>query len=211
MRRFTRGAVVLAVLLMATAALAQPFVLRRMGIVFREGVPHLYFSAEDLLHGTAGEKLEGGLPQRLVITHAAYRTGRADPISVGGRECRVAYDLWQNAYRVQFTPDHGTEHRSTLTSRDAVVDLCLRLRNVPLGRREDYVSGTTMHVRSVIELNPLSRQTVMRIRRWLARPGGGDTVEDNAFFGSFVSLFVGQKIGKAERSLHLQSQTVRVP
>jgi hypothetical protein len=36
-------------------------------------------------------------------------------------------------------------------------------------------------------------------------------VETTAFFGSFVSLFVNQSIGAAERSIRFRSQALRVP
>jgi len=212
MRGLTRWTLGLSVALLTTVALAQQaFQFRRTGIVFRDGVPHLYFSAEDLLHGKPGEKLEGGLPQRLVVTHTAHAPGRDKPISAGGHSCRVAYDLWQTHYRVQFTPDRGTEQRFAVDSREEVIERCLVMRNVPLGRPEDFLPGSEILVRSIIELNPLSDRTIARIRRWLARPGGGDTVQDNAFFGSFVSLLVNQRIGSAERTLRLTSQSVRVP
>lgn len=212
MKRVTLWAVGLSIALLSTVAIAQvDFTFRRMGIVFRHGVPHLYFSVRDLLHGEPGRKLEGGLPQRLVVTHSAFRTGRRKPISAGGHSCRVVYDLWQASYRVQKTPDRGIEERFSTASREEVIDRCLVMRNVPLGRAEDFVSGRLIHVRTVAELNPLSTKTIARIRRWLARPGGGDTLDDAAFFGSFVSLFVNQKIGAAERTLALRSQHVRVP
>jgi hypothetical protein len=58
----------------------------------------------------------------------------------------------------------------------------------------------------LIELNPLSSSTLARIRRWLARPRGDYNVEGKSFFGSFVSLFVNDRIGAAERVLRLRSQ-----
>jgi hypothetical protein len=212
MSRPLRVALALALLLLSATAFAQGRpAMRKMGVVFRDGVPHLYVSFRDLVTGRTRESLEGGLPQRLVVTHTVRRAGNAKPLSAGGHSCRVVYDLWQAAYRVQFIPDRGAEQRWTLTDREEVLKRCLVVSNVAVGRASHFRSGRTLHVRSLVELNPLSSKTIARIRRWLARPGGGDTMEDNAFFGSFVSLFVNQRIGSAERTLYVRSQDVTVP
>ena len=55
---------------------------------------------------------------------------------------------------------------------------------------------------------PSAATTIARIRRWLSRPRGEYNVETKSFFGSFVSLFVNDRIGSAERVLRVRSQDV---
>jgi len=212
-RRRASGAsfLVAASLLVSAVAFAQPGVLTRtMGIVFRSGTPYLYYSARDLINAQAEKKLDSGLPQRIVVQHFAYVRRRSEPVAVSATHCKVVYDLWQAAYRVEYESVGGTIRNHTLATRAEVLDLCLVLRNQRLGDPHDYVGHQRMHVASLIELNPLSSSTIARIRRWLSRPRGEYNLENRSFFGSFVSLFVNDRIGTAERTLRLRSQDVEI-
>ncbi|MEM9195753.1 MAG: hypothetical protein AAGF12_41690 [Myxococcota bacterium] len=123
------------------------------------------------------------------------------------RSCRVVYDPWEEVYRVDLETETSDGTRTTGTLEE-VVERCLVVRRAQLTAR--YRRGRDVYFAALIEFNPLSPETVQRIRRWLARPGGGRSGED-AFFGSFVSLFVNRRIGAAERTLRFRSQSVEVP
>jgi hypothetical protein len=86
------------------------------------------------------------------------------------------------------------------------------MRGLPVGGERVWSAqrGARVYFAVLVEFNPLSPDTVRRIRRWLADSGGGP-VHNDAFFGSFVSLFVNRRIGSAERAISFQSQPVRVP
>ena len=184
---------------------------RRMGVRWNGAVPHLSFSARDLVSADVRRKLESGLPQTLVMRTYAYPARGRRPIAVSARSCRVVYDLWEEVYRVQVQSE--TEDRSaTLSSIDQVLARCLVSRSVAVGSEVEWTSlgGQSVYFAVLVELNPLSPDTVQRIRRWLARPGGR-RVEGEAFFGSFVSLFVNRRIGDAERTIRFRSQAIEVP
>jgi len=109
-----------------------------------------------------------------------------------------------------------TEHKSssrTLKSSKEVEKVCLHPHNVLVGDADSYkrYHGKSIYFGVIIEHNPLSEKTVQRIRRWLARSGEGGRLSGEAFFGSFVSVFVNRKIGSAERSIQFRSQSFRVP
>jgi hypothetical protein len=74
----------------------------------------------------------------------------------------------------------------------------------------DRLRGSQIYFAVVTELNPLSPDAVQRIRRWLARPTGSE-LNGNAFFGSFVSIFVGRKLGEADKLLSFRSNAHLVP
>ena len=57
-----------------------------------------------------------------------------------------------------------------------------------------------------IELNPVSKETLAQVRRWLSQGTGGGLDRGGAFFGSFVSVFVNPKIAEADRVLRIRSQ-----
>jgi len=184
---------------------------RRLGVSWDEGVPRLTFSARDLLNDDARENLESGLPQTIMMRVYAYRDGESSPLAMTLRSCRVVYDLWEEVYRVQ-VQTASSDRTYTVDDVDDVLERCVVVRRKRIGRASDYREnrGARVYFATLFELNPLSQDTVERIRRWLARPSGG-RVEGDAFFGSFVSLFVNRRIGEAEKVVRFRSQNVRVP
>lgn len=191
-------------------ASAQEVPERRVGVQWEGGAPRVHFSAVDLADARVRRKLSSGLPQTLVMRVFGYRTSGA-PVAVAVRSCRVTFDLWEEVYRVELRDarrDRDESHRDL----DAVLRRCLVADRLAVGTRSDYarLSDENVYFAVLVELNPLSPDTVRRLRRWLARPAGGGRIGGEAFFGSFVSLFVNRQIGSAERTRRFRSQLVRV-
>jgi hypothetical protein len=174
-------------------------------------VPSVSFSVRDFLDAPVSQKLQSGLPQTLITRLYAYTERGRDPLAVGVLSCRVAYDLWENTYRIERQTE--TQDKTwTVKNLDAVGRLCLEAEKWPLGEAKSYVrvNGQRLYFAAVVEMNPLSQDTVARIRRWLARPSGTQ-LEGNAFFGSFVSIFVSRKLGAAEKTLSVRSELFTAP
>lgn len=209
-----RGALIAVVLLLGFA-LARPasaqedLPRRRVGVEWVDGVPSLHFSAVDLADAAVRRTLEGGLWQTLVMRIYAYRG--AVPIAVAARTCRIRYDPWPQTFDVEVR-DARFDRDETVDSIAGVLQRCLVADRVPVGSAEDYASleAESMAFGVVIELNPLSPETLQRLRRWLSRPAGGGRAGGQAFYGSFVGLFVNRSIGAAERTLTFRSQSVEV-
>lgn len=185
---------------------------RRVGVHFVEGAPRLDVSIADFAADPeTRRKLMSGLPQTLQLSAFAYVEGRDEPIAATARQCRVAYDLWEERFRVQVTTER-TARTVTVGSIDEVVSQCLVVERLAVGAASVWASarGRRVYFGVLVELNPLTADTVQRIRRWLARPQRG-TVDSDSFFGSFVSLFVNPQIGAAERTLRFRSQSLEVP
>lgn len=198
-------------LLFAALALADIVVpTRRMGIAVREASISITYSAADLLHRKSREKLDSGLPQRIVAQHFVYESGRSVPLAAGGHSCKVVYDLWQALYRVEYEQLGTSPSALAFRTSAEVIERCLVMRDFALGSATELGRARRVYVGSLIELNPLSTTTVARIRRWLSRPRGEYNVETKSFFGSFVSLFVNDRIGTAERVLRVRSQDVEL-
>lgn len=203
---------VAAVLALAGTAHAQDDIgRRRVGVRWDAGAPSLAFSASDMADRAVREKLRSGLFQTLVMRLYAYRED-GQPVSVAFRQCRVVYDLWEEVYRVQ-VQENRADRVESFGNLDAVVRRCLVASRITVGRAEDYrdLAGQSIYFAVLVELNPPSPDMVHNLRRWLARPAGGDRVGGTAFFGSFVSLFVNRRIADAERQLRFRSQPVTVP
>lgn len=195
----------------ATLAAQEP-VQRRVGTRFEAGVPQLDVSVADFASDTeTRRKLTSGLPQTLQLRVYAYPADGEAPIALAARSCRVVYDLWEERFRVQLATETG-DRTATLATIDEVLTHCLVVSQLPVGLAADWapLRGRRAYFAVLVELNPLSPDTVQRIRRWLARPSRG-AFEGDSFFGSFVSLFVNRSIGAAERTLRFRSQDIEVP
>lgn len=205
------AALLAAPLLGASVARAQDVPERRFGVDWHEGVPTVHFSAVDLADAALRERLESGIWERLVMRVYAYRQN-GEPVAVSVRTCRIQWDVWPQVYVVQYRSTAG-DHDETHATLNAVLERCLVARRVQVGRAEDYARarGERIYFAALIELNPLTPAQVHRLRRWLSRPASGGRLGGEAFFGSFVSLFVNRRIGSAERTLRFRSQRVRVP
>lgn len=191
-------------------ASAQNVDTRPITLTFAEQ-PTLAFSAKDFANAAVQKKLQSGLPQMLIMRIYAYREHGKDPLAVTALSCRVVYDLWEGVYRIERQTEH-TDKTLSAKSMDGVVQQCLDLKSFAFGDANTFAGehGKRVYLAVIIELNPLSQDTVQRIRRWLARPGGNQ-LEGNAFFGSFVSIFVSRKLSSAEKTLTFRTDLIAVP
>lgn len=186
---------------------------RQVAVDWSRKFPALSFSAQDFADSALRQELKSGLPQNIVIRIYAYAEKEEQkPVALSALTCRVVYDLWEDVFRVQLQTPRGNIEQS-LKSAEAAARVCLSPTQVPVGSAEDFDSqqGKLMYFAVLIELNPLSDQTVERIRGWIARSGEGSKMSGDAFFGSFVSIFVNRRMGSAERVFRFRSPLVRVP
>jgi hypothetical protein len=198
---------------LAPSALAEDRVpVRKVTVRWKGRAPRLSFSARDFVDAGVEKKLKSGLPQRIVTRVYAYSSGGGDkPLAVAATACRVVYDLWEGVYRVQLsTPER--DRSLNATSLKQVTAACLDVEALALGEAAGYArhGGRPVYFAGLIELNPLARDTLNRIRRWLSRSGGGN-LDGDAFFGSFVSTFVARRLGSAERTMSFRSKVFTVP
>jgi hypothetical protein len=210
--RLSPRALVLALgLLAAFVVRADSVPVRPIAINWAGQVPLLSFSANDFVSASVADKLDSGLPQRIVTRVYAYPEAGETPITASALSCRVVYDLWEGVYRVQLQTD-TSDRSSTVPDLAGVVRTCLDVRALALGDADTFARyrGRRVYFAALIELNPLSPDTVQRIRRWLSKSGGGQ-LRGDAFFGSFVSIFVSRRMGSAERSLAFRSAAFSVP
>lgn len=183
---------------------------RSIGVNWQNG-PQLSFSARDFVDAEVVKKLQSGLPQTLVLRTFAYGELDHDPLALTVLSCRVVYDLWDGVYRVERQTE-ASDRIVSAKSLDVVIAQCLTMQGAPIGDPASWkrVRGSDVYFAVIVELNPLSPDAVQRIRRWLARPAGSE-LSGNAFFGSFVSIFVGRKFDSADKTLSFRSESVPVP
>lgn len=183
---------------------------RQIGVHFDGVSPGISFSVRDLLDARSREKLDSGLPQTLVLRVFAYSRRSSKPIAMVPLSCRVVHDLWDEVYRVQVTSPAGTR-TIRVSSAAQVLEQCLVVHRLRVGSGTTFAAlrGQSVYFAVLAEFNPVDPLVVERVRRWIAR--GGQGLEEDSFYGSFVSLFVQREVRAAERIVRFRSQPVTVP
>jgi hypothetical protein len=192
----------LTLLVLVAASIAQAQLSdRRLGVHWASGVPRLTFSAADLVDDADVRRaLDSGVAKRIVLTAQAYRVGSSQPFASRSFECRITYDLWQEAYEVELG-----SNRETFEERADAVRRCLVVRGLVVGRPSDYASrgGERIYFAVRAEFNPISQR---RCRHAL-RGSGGNTDP----IGALVVNIVRRDICRADRAIDFRSQPVRCP
>jgi hypothetical protein len=158
-----------------------------------------------LFDSAAYDKLDSGFDSTVVIRCWVYPKDSTTAISFQLVQRIVRFNVWDEDYELTF--DEGGRRRvvrvkykaealKLLTTIDGLRVAALRA----LPYEKQYVLAM------IVELNPVSQETLAEVRRWLSEGTGGGLERGGSFFGSFVSLFVNLKIPEADRVLRLRSQ-----
>jgi hypothetical protein len=165
------------------------------------------FSFTDVADSAIRQKLSSGLPSVIVMRAYLVREGDADPVALAARTCRVAYDLWDEVYRLKISGPGGERDTAALNI-DGVLRQCFEARKVTVAERSLLVAGKPYFLGVIVEVNPVNAQMVEQMRKWVSRPAGSTGIgPGDALFGSFVGLFVRQ-IGTADRTLLFRTQAI---
>jgi hypothetical protein len=165
------------------------------------------FSYRDLLSDPAlVKKLSSGLPMVIAMRAYVYREGQDTPVALAPRVCHVAYDLWDEVYRVHLSePERERDQAAVL---DGVFRLCTEARDLPVVRRGLLTPGQHYFLAVLVDVNPVSPEMIEQMRRWMSRPTGSTGIgPSDALFGSFVQLFARQ-IATSDRTLTFRTQDV---
>ncbi|MBA3502264.1 MAG: hypothetical protein M4D80_18955 [Myxococcota bacterium] len=155
-----------------------------------------------LFDSAAYEALDSGFTSTVVIRIWIYPKDSTDPVAFLLLQRQVLYNLWDEVFELRIdgkAPIKEKRQSEALKKLTALDDLPVaRLANLPY----EQVYLLAMQV----ELNPVSKETLAEVRRWLSKGAGGGLDRGGAFFGSFVSVFVNPKIPEADRVLRVRSQ-----
>jgi hypothetical protein len=206
--RAASGLLALALLLLSPGAGAEPPV-RQVGASTEGGQVRITSGLRDVFSAEVREKMRSGLPTRVVVQLSLERQGRKKAVAYWARDVEVTYDLWEENFQVVIEDDQG-RRRTRVRTLDEAINICGTLWRVPVGPVAALEPGT-YRVRVLAEANPVSKEMIENIRRWLARssaaPSGSASAESRTnFFGSFVGVFVDRKIGEADKSVGFVSQ-----
>jgi hypothetical protein len=169
-------------------------------------------SVTEIFDAEAYDKLETGLESVLVIRLYVYKEGQRDPVAYQLLRRRVVYDLWDDEYLVGLDGPSGRRDVKVKTQADAL-KLMTELERVPIAALDDISLEDHHFLGVVVELNPVSSESLAEMRRWLTHRASstGSLEGGSSFFGSFVSVFVNPKIAAADRIIRLRSQNFYRP
>lgn len=174
----------------------------------RQGKLAISTSFTELLDRRAYDRLKSGFATTVVARIYVYRKGRDLPVSYALASFRLVYDLWDEVYVVRTDGPAGRRTRRFSTRADALKSLT-ELWELPVADLEDIPRGPDRihYLAMSIELNPVSRELMAEMRRWLTKPAGTTSIDrSSSVFGSFVSVFVNPKLPEADRVIRIRSQ-----
>jgi hypothetical protein len=160
----------------------------------------------ELLDKKAYERLKSGFATTIVARIYVYKKDRELPVSVVMASFRAVYDLWDELFVVKIDGPQGRVTRRYKSRADALKALTT-LEECPIAPLSDIPRGPHHYMAMVVELNPVSKELLAEMRRWLTKPAGAASLDrSSSFFGSFVSVFVNPKLPEADRVLKYRSQ-----
>lgn len=167
-------------------------------------------SFRDIVDAEISKKLASGLPTVIVLRAWLFRDGGSDPVAVTAKTCKIVYDLWDEVYKLQITQPGG-QTDSVAVNQEGVLRQCAEAKKLRLAERSELDTNTRFFVAALVEINPLSQETLDRIKRWVTRPNGSAPAsKGDSLFGSFVGLFV-TRINDADRKLSFRTQAFFPP
>lgn len=155
-----------------------------------------------LFDSAAYDALDSGFTSTVVIRIWIYPKDSTDPVSFVLLQRQVVYNLWDEVFELRIdgrAPIKEKRQSEALKRLTTIEDL-------PVARLATLPHEQIFLLAMQVELNPVSKETLAEVRRWLSQGTGGGLDRGGAFFGSFVSVFVNPKIPEADRVLRIRSQ-----
>src|SRR5262249_26248320 len=142
----------------ASVATAQEVPERTVGFAQKSGRLVSNFDVSGVFDAAARRRLKSGLPTQVVVRAYLYLDGGREAKGLGAQTCRVAYDLWEDVFRVVVTRT-GSERRLAVRGEREVVAACARVHELPIARLEELDPSRSYRLAILAELNPIDRRT----------------------------------------------------
>lgn len=189
----------------ATARAEEP-VSQRMRFIERASDLTVTTAITKLFDSEAYEALDSGFPSTVVIRIWVYPRSSTEPVAFQLIQRQVVYDLWDEVYIMRLD-EPGSARKILREKRKAeALKRLTSIDDLPIAKLAQMPYEQVYLLAMQIELNPVSKETLAQVRRWLSQGNGGGLDRGGAFFGSFVSVFVNPKIPEADRVLRIRSQ-----
>lgn len=158
-----------------------------------------------LFDTSAYEALSTGIPSTVVIRIQIAPEDSDAPVAEQLIQRSVVYDVWDEIYTLRLDQPGGRKTIKVKYRAEALKWLTT-IEDLPIARLAVLPVNQVFVLKMVVELNPVSKETLAEVRRWLSQGNGGGLDRGGAFFGSFVSVFYNPKIADADRVLRIRSR-----
>jgi hypothetical protein len=158
-----------------------------------------------LFDAAAYESLSTGISSTVVIRIQITPADSDTPVAELLIRRSVVYDVWDEIYTVELDQPGGSK-KVKVKYRAEALKWLTAMDDLPVARLSLLPLTQMFVLKMVVELNPVSKETLAEVRRWLSQGNGGGLDRGGAFFGSFVSVFYNPKIADADRVLRIRSQ-----
>jgi len=196
----------LALLTLGGAAAADERLVHKRARFFEGQEVRVSVGFRELFDAGQRKRLKNGFATTVVMRIYLYRRSGGEPVSFAVRTLKAYYDPWDEHYLLRMQDHRGRRSRRFRRERD-VVDRITSLWQFPIARSDQVRRGEQYFVAAIAEVNPMDEDLLAEVRRWLRNPHGGQRqVGSESFFGSFVSIFVNNKIRRAERTFRVRTQ-----
>ncbi|GAC1353078.1 MAG: hypothetical protein NVSMB1_22630 [Polyangiales bacterium] len=175
----------------------------------KNGVLRGTFSYRDAIDDKSiSQKLFNGLPVNVVMRGYIYPNGGGDPVGLTAHTCKVAYDLWNEVFRVVV---NGVT-KPPVAVMKGVYRLCTDVDLVVIDRATLKGKADGYFLAVKVEVNPVSEQTLKEIQTWVTRPSGasGSINPGDALFASFVGAFM-KKVATADNAVEFRTGSFPLP
>jgi len=188
-----------------TSAAAEPVAYKRGR--FHEGKQlEVSVGFREMFDAGQRKRLKSGFATTVVMRTYLYRKEGGAPVSFAVRTLKAYYDPWDEHYLLRIQ-DHRGRRSRRFRRQPALVDQLTSLWRFPIARIDQIKPGEQYFVAVIAEVNPVDEELLAEVRRWLRNPHGGHRqVGGESFFGSFVSIFVNNKIRRAEKTFRVRTQ-----
>lgn len=167
------------------------------------------FDFSDIFNKKSRKKLSNGLPTVVLLRLYLHAEGKKKPISMKLRKCKVIYDVWEEHY-ITTIETEGKKKTKKLESKEKTIKLCSSVKKMYYS--PGNLKGGVYRFAAVVDLNPLSKEVLEAMRSWLKRPlsDTGHLNPADSFFGSFITIFVNEKIEPSEKTIKFKSQKFKL-
>ena len=198
-------ALIVALLLVTAVARADDddlLQVQKMKFVERGDSLYMTTSIGKLFDFEAFQGLKSGFASTVAIQIWVYPKDSREPIAITTLVRSAVWDIWDEIYTVKTCK---TCPAQKVKSPAEALKLLTSVDDFPVAKLADIPYDDIYYLALRADLNPVSKETLTEVRRWLSQSSGGID-RGGVFFGSFVSAFVNPKIAPADRVLRVQSQ-----
>jgi hypothetical protein len=158
-----------------------------------------------LFDQAAYEALNSGFPSTIRIGTAVYPRDKSTAVELNIEERTVVYDLWDEQYVIRIDGPNG-KRTLRVKYRAEALKILTAIEDFPIAKLTTIPYENVFYLTLTAQLNPVSKETLAEVRRWLSQGTAGGLDRGGVFFGSFVSVFVNPKVADADRVLRIRSQ-----